>query len=224
MNFKIAVCEDEVLVANMLSEYLQELGHEVCTMSLEPHEFLEKVVDTRPDLAFLDINLKSDITGIDVAQRLGELGIPCIFVTAYSDSSTLESALNQKPLAYLVKPFTKGQLKAQIELVKSQLGQNYVEIHVQRNVYRINTKELLFFESDRNYTIFHLLDQQVRIRGTLKNFVELFPADQFIATHRSFVINKDHLIKYDKESCLLTGNVEVPVGRQHREELDEILL
>lgn len=224
MNLNIAICEDEILVANMLSEYLQELGHEVCLLSLEPNEFLEKVSAKSPDLAFLDVNLNSEMTGIDVAEKLGLFNIPCIFVTAYSDSSTLNSALNQKPLAYLVKPFTKAQLKAQLELIKTQLDQKYVEIHVQNNVYRIIVRDLIYLESDRNYTIFHFINQQIRIRGTLKNFSELFNPNLFISTHRSFVINKDHLITYHKDKCVMTGQLEVPVGRRHRGELDAILL
>ena len=224
MNLKMAICEDEVLVAHMLAEYLIEMGHKVCALCLEPDEFLEKIKKERPDLAFLDINLNAKINGIELAYQLHQQNIPCIFVTAYSDEQTLANALEQKPVGYLVKPFTKAQLKAQLELVKTQLHRQFMEIQAQGKMYRIDPKELIYIESDRNYTLFHLTDQELRVRGPLKSFITLLPENQFLICHRSFVINKDHLIKYDKENCLMTGNLTVPVGRQHREELDNNLL
>src|SRR5436190_22963351 len=74
----------------------------------------------KPELVLLDIHLFGKKDGIEVAHKINELyQIPFIFLTANSDAETIDRAKKVKPNAYIVKPFTKEELFAAIEIAFS---------------------------------------------------------------------------------------------------------
>lgn len=59
----------------------------------------------RPDLAIVDINLGAGMSGIELIERLRELhDLPAIFLTAYSDTATVDRAIRTGSYAFVVKP------------------------------------------------------------------------------------------------------------------------
>jgi DNA-binding response OmpR family regulator len=87
-------------------------------------------------MLLLDINLNDTKDGIDLAEKINELfQLPFIFLTANSDSATIERAKKVKPNAYLVKPFNKDELYAAIEIVFNNHKSNVaVESHHKKQV------------------------------------------------------------------------------------------
>jgi PAS domain S-box-containing protein len=69
-----------------------------------------------PDLVVMDIVLTGQMDGISAAQRLQPLGIPVVYLTAYSDRHLLDRAQHTEPLAYVMKPVKSGELAAVIQL------------------------------------------------------------------------------------------------------------
>lgn len=112
----ILVVEDEAIIAEDLRTTLQGLGYVVANTAASAEEALQSVAERRPDLALLDIRIKGEIDGISTADRLRELGIPVIFLTSYSDESTLQRARAAQPFGYLLKPFDERTLRAAIEM------------------------------------------------------------------------------------------------------------
>ena len=53
-------------------------------------EAVKKAGELQPDLVLMDIRLEGEMDGIEAAEEIRErLGIPVIYLTAYSDSSTV---------------------------------------------------------------------------------------------------------------------------------------
>jgi CheY-like chemotaxis protein len=87
---RILIVEDEMLIAIMLEEMLQELGCVVVGIAARPVEAFG-LIDTHRDVlnaATLDINL-GYTTSHGVAAALDALGIPCLITTGYSDAPHL---------------------------------------------------------------------------------------------------------------------------------------
>src|SRR5690606_22997108 len=79
-------------------------------------EALARAITGRPDLVIMDIHLQGGTDGITAANRLrNELGLPVIFLTAHSDTGTLDRAKESNPYGYLIKPFNDRELRASIE-------------------------------------------------------------------------------------------------------------
>jgi PAS domain S-box-containing protein len=65
----------------------------------------------------MDIRLSGETDGVEAARRIREeLGIPVIFLTAYSDEALLDRAKRLEPVGYILKPFEKRQLATSIEV------------------------------------------------------------------------------------------------------------
>ena len=93
---RILIVEDESIVALDLRQMLEEFGLEVVGNTASGDEALAIAEDTQPDLALLDINIQGAIDGIQTAQILRDPnGVPCVFLTSYSDDATVEKAIRE---------------------------------------------------------------------------------------------------------------------------------
>src|ERR1700739_3345206 len=120
---KIGIVEDELVIGRTILNTLDELGYQHCGPAINYTEAIEMLERDRPDLLLLDIQLSGKKDGIDVAEKLNELyHIPFIFLTANSDGDTIERAKKVKPNAYIVKPFTREELFAAIEIAFSNFA------------------------------------------------------------------------------------------------------
>lgn len=113
----IMVVEDEGIVARDLSNRLNQLGYQVPSISMSGEDALKQAAALRPDLVLMDINLRGGIDGVETAAKLRDRhNIPVVYLTAYSDSVTLDRAKRTEPYGYLLKPFVEPELQAVIEV------------------------------------------------------------------------------------------------------------
>ena len=113
----IMIVEDEFIVSQDLADSLTDMGYEVCGSFKSGESAMEQVKNERPDLIIMDIVLKGTLDGIQTAQNMREqFDIPIIFLTAFADQALLERAKMAEPYGYLLKPFTKKELRSAIEI------------------------------------------------------------------------------------------------------------
>ncbi len=116
-NQRVMIVEDESVVALEIEDRLQRLGYTVCAVTPSGEKAIELARETNPDLILMDIYLSGKIDGIEAAEAIRkEQDIPIIFLTAYSDPSTVERAKQVGPFAYIVKPFDENQLRTSVEI------------------------------------------------------------------------------------------------------------
>lgn len=238
---KIGIVEDELVIARTILNTLDELGYLHCGPAINYSEAIEMLDKNKPDLLLLDIQLSGKKDGIDVAQKINELyQVPFIFLTANSDAETIERAKKVKPHAYIVKPFTKEELFAAIEIAfsnfsntgnrnaKPELATSY---HVKNFMFvkdgyvfrKIYFNELLYLESDANYVTLHLKSQRkVMVRSTLNEFIEHLDQKIFIRIHRSYSVNITLVDDIFPTEVAVEGT-KIPIGRSYREQLFKIL-
>jgi PAS domain S-box-containing protein len=115
---KIMIVEDEIIVAKDIQRILKKLGYEAFDPFANGKKALDSVEKLSPDIILLDINLKSsEIDGIQVAEQIHQhYHIPFIFLTAFSDKTTLERAKLTEPYGYIIKPFEEDDIRTAIEI------------------------------------------------------------------------------------------------------------
>jgi PAS domain S-box-containing protein len=114
---RILLVEDEKVVAADIEECVKGLGYEIVGSATSGVEALRLAVRSEPDLVLMDIKLKGDLDGVDVAGALYErLKIPVVYLTAYADAEILERARKTAPSGYVLKPFDDRTLRAAIEI------------------------------------------------------------------------------------------------------------
>jgi PAS domain S-box-containing protein len=117
MKGKILIVEDEPIVALDLQQEIRQMGCEVVGVAESAEEALLAVSACRTDLVLMDIRIAGNLDGIQTARLLrGLYRTPTIFLTSYSDESTIARAARAMPYGYLTKPFQSGELKATLRV------------------------------------------------------------------------------------------------------------
>ncbi|MEE2732991.1 MAG: EAL domain-containing protein [Pseudomonadota bacterium] len=134
---KVLIVEDENIVAMDLSRRLAKLGYTVVGMASSGNRALELVETRSPDIILMDIHIRGTADGIEVADQISaQHQIPVIFLTAYSEDTTLARAKQTRPYGYLLKPFSERELHVaiQIALERHHEDQQRIqkETHLQR--------------------------------------------------------------------------------------------
>jgi two-component system, cell cycle sensor histidine kinase and response regulator CckA len=114
---KILIVEDEAIVAADLSSKLRQLGYETVGITASGEKAIELASRLSPDLVLMDIQLEGVIDGIEAAEAIhNEMDLPIVYLTAFSDTLTLDRAKLTGPFGYLLKPFEERDLATQIEM------------------------------------------------------------------------------------------------------------
>lgn len=115
---RILVAEDEALIRMDLVEMLQEAGYEVVAQATNGSEAIALATEHRPDIAILDVKMPV-LDGISAAEKIISIA-PVLMLTAFSQRELIERARDAGVMAYVVKPFTVGDLIPAIEIAISR--------------------------------------------------------------------------------------------------------
>ncbi|MEO6286853.1 MAG: LytTR family DNA-binding domain-containing protein [Dyadobacter sp.] len=203
---------------------------------------IQAILDHRPDLVFLDIEMPQ-LNGFQVLEAVSGLSFSLVFVTAY-DKFALK-AFRYSAVDYLLKPIDTqelvqavGRVEQQRKLVPEQLehlrqqfsnpGKTFpdrIALPYQNGVAFVDLKDILYCESDDNYTKFHLADNQYHlVTKPLRDIQELLEERDFQRVHRQYLINLNHIKKFVKGegSYLVMSNSQtIPVSRAQKDRLME---
>lgn len=114
---KILIVEDEIIVAEALTDKLRTLGYEVCGQARSGDEALSIADRLHPALVLMDIRIEGAMDGIETAAILRrKCDVPVVFLTAHSDRATLERAKHTESFGYLLKPFENRALESTIQM------------------------------------------------------------------------------------------------------------
>ena len=114
---RILIVEDEPIIAEDIRDLLVSENYQVIGVAHRGEDALDMLSIRKPEFAILDINLKGQLSGIDVAEHIHEqYKIPYLFLTSYDDEQTLREAQQCAPYGFLVKPFQDRTLLASIKI------------------------------------------------------------------------------------------------------------
>lgn len=220
--YKILIVEDDVLISEYLKSILLGLNYEVTDICPNLDFALKSIENDPPDVALLDIRMHGKNEGIEVAQHLKERKIPFIFITSFSDKSTIQEATKQHPKGYIVKPFTAHEVEEVLSILIKENLSEYIIIRQPKTVEKIKLSEIKWIQSDNVYLEVHLSNRKIILRDTLNNFCAEHPHEALIRVHRSYVVNKACIEKiHDNKICI--GQTVIPVSKTYRHFLTELL-
>jgi PAS domain S-box-containing protein len=111
----VLIVEDDRSIAGNLADSLTALGHTVSGIAASGEEALRRVEENPPDLALLDIKLRGEMDGVDVARAIrARFDIPVVYLTAYHDDALVKRAADTEPQGFILKPYEIHELKSTI--------------------------------------------------------------------------------------------------------------
>jgi PAS domain S-box-containing protein len=152
---RILIVEDETIVAMDIRQGLRRLGYEVPAMVDNGDDAIQKAKALKPDLILMDIQIQGSLDGIQTAHVIWQtLKIPVLFLTAYSDESTLQRAKAAEPFGYILKPFEERELHTSIEvaLKKHRSFEEKTAVH-EEALEQSEERFRLLVESVKDYAI-----------------------------------------------------------------------
>ena len=112
------IVEDESITAMSMADLLDMWGYDVCEPAPSGEDALKVAERERPALAILDIKLRGDMSGIELAAMLKErFRIPGVFISGYADEHIRKQAEDAGAAGYILKPFDLAHLKTVLEQV-----------------------------------------------------------------------------------------------------------
>jgi len=118
MKEKILIVEDEFIVANDLKIMLKKAGYGITGIASSVVQARKSIAEKRPDWVLLDIMLKGDLTGIDLAWELREMKLPFLYISANTNQTTLEAVKETQPYGFMVKPFRERDLIVMLDIAR----------------------------------------------------------------------------------------------------------
>jgi two-component system, LytTR family, response regulator len=230
------IIDDEPLARSIVKEYLQAFpGVQVLQECNDGFEGVKAIMQQQPDLIFLDIQMPK-INGFEMLELIEEPPA-VIFTTAFDEYAI--RAFETHAVDYLLKPFSKERFDKAMEkyLSQSSLQQqkkatenllrsgNELPAQQERIVVKTGGKIRIIPVSDIQYL--EAADDYVKIftaEGSfLKNktmgfFEDTLPSNEFVRTHRSYIINLKEITRidpYEKENhlAILKSGARVPVSK-----------
>ncbi|WP_424687907.1 MAG: response regulator transcription factor [Halarcobacter ebronensis] len=146
---KILLLEDDILLNEIIEEYLISLKYNVVT-TYDGQEALERIYEESFQFLILDVNVPS-LTGLDLLKTLkqNKIDIPAIFITSLHTARDVEIGFDAGADDYLKKPFQLSELKARLNNIKrlrniDSIGvikiNNYIEYNYDSKLLKVNEK------------------------------------------------------------------------------------
>lgn len=201
----------------------------------------------KPQLIFLDIRL-GDGSGFDVLEQVKDMELNVIFITAYNEYAL--KALKMSAIDYILKPidpeeFVEAVGKARSQITKNKMEEridlflqnidakntstviNKITLKTVDNIHIVKITDIIYCQADRNYTTFYLLGgEKIVVSKNLREYEELLPKDGFMRPHQSYLININHIIRYEKGDnhlLICSDECKVPVSLRKREQVVKVL-
>ncbi len=215
---KIIVIEDEPLICVAVETALKKVGYRIIGDADNFEDGLSIIKNKTPDLVLVDIQLEGEKDGIDLVFELDKLKIPYLFLTSQTDPETIERVKQTKPLGYIVKPFTESGLQSNIDLAWHNYSKEHnstILIKDSGRLIKVNQNDIAYLKAFDNYCYIVTENKEYLLPHTLKHTVQKLDEGIFIKTHRSYVVNINHIKSIHRKTLEVMGT-SIPLSSSNR--------
>jgi len=227
-HLKCIIVDDEPPAIRLLEKYVSKVAFlELVTTTTNSLEALQIIEEQHIDLVFLDIQMPN-LTGIQLS-KIVKGKVKIIFTTAYPQFALESYDLNA--VDYLLKPFEFERFYEAVLKLKSDetstsktTTKDYIFIKTgnKNSFEKVYINDICYVESLKNYVAIHLKDKQIITYNTLKHIEDYLSKNDFIKTHKSFIIAVNHIDKTTTDSVFINKN-ELPIGDTYKKNFFELI-
>ncbi|AXT19514.1 response regulator [Flavobacteriaceae bacterium AU392] len=225
---KCIAIDDEPGALSILEEFIDKISYLNFEGSYRnPLDAIDYLHNNPVDLILLDINMPG-ISGIKLVESLSKCPL-IIYTTAYSEYAV--ESYNQNAIDYLLKPITFNRFLKGIEkahhyfkntthIQSKRSEQSSLFIKSGSKIHKIEVDDILYIKKDGHYVFFHTTSKKIICRMTVEQLLA-FVTNDFIQTHRSYVVNRIHIDTIEKHQ-LTIKNIKIPIAKSFRKTFEDI--
>ncbi len=199
---RILICDDDPLMIEQLKAYCKEFFEKIHVKCPEPVCFSdgESLLsdEGEKDLLFLDIEMPG-MNGIYVGNELKKANSDIIIFIVTSYSEYLDEAMRFHVFRYLSKPLDKQRffrnMKDAVDLYHSMTVK--IPIETKQGVRTLPASAVIAIEAQARKVIAHTTAGDFASVHNMQRWLKLLPKNCFFQTHRSFIVNFEHITDFD---------------------------
>ncbi|MBW1772809.1 MAG: sigma-54-dependent Fis family transcriptional regulator [Deltaproteobacteria bacterium] len=164
---KILIVDDELILRESLSRWLERDGHRVETAA-SGEEALDRFKETRYDILLVDIKMEG-ISGLEVLRHVKESDpdVAVVMITAYGSISTAIEAMKNGASDYLLKPFDPNELGVLIDKISESQAQALENLYLREQFKERSQFESMIGQSRPMQKIFDLIQDVAPTNSTV---------------------------------------------------------
>lgn len=236
------IIDDEPNSSEMLGLMLQRYCPDVQVLSVvhNPLEAPAMILDSNPDLLFLDIEMPG-MSGFDLLEKIKSVVHPDVIFTTAHNAYAIK-AFKYAAVDYLLKPVEAVELKAAVQRcaerrAATQQSSNRLDVLVgnhkngaqapvlalvsQEGYVFVKVADVIRCEADGAYTKFYLASREtVVVSHTMRHYEDLLTDNNCFRVHDKHIVNLQYVKKYLKEDAqvLLSDGSRVDVSRRRKDD------
>ncbi len=228
VKLRCIITDDEPMARKGLQGYVEKIDYlELVALCEDAIQLSNALKVENIDLIFLDIEMPY-LSGVEFLSGLTN-SPKVIIVSAYEQYALKGYELNV--VDYLLKPVPFDRFLKAVNKVydlslkeKSTNSQSdSIFIKTSQKYEKVSFNDILFIEGMDNYISIQTTTEKYITHTTLTSFLEKLPAQNFIKTHKSFIVNINKVTSLEG-NLLGIEKHKLPVSRNYRSQVKELLL
>lgn len=209
---RIAICDDDALMLKQLQKHIRTYFEKVNVKCPEIACFSDGaslLADKgEKDLLFLDIEMPG-INGIYVGNELKRQNKNIIIFVVTSYSEYLDDAMRFHVFRYLSKPLDVHRLFRNLKDAMNLYNTMSVKLPVEtkQGVHTLLASSVIAIEAQGRKVIVHSTERDFDSVHNMQYWLKLLPKNCFFQTHRSFIINLEHVTDFDRTLVHMAGGL-----------------
>ena len=208
LNF--VLCDDNEVILERLSKMLEslfikhELNAQVGFTSTNPVDVLNYAKNNSITALFLDIDLKSDLSGLDLAGKIREIDSNSYIIFTSAHLEYILTAYKYKTFDFLPKPITLERLEETfIRLVDDINSENdnspYIKLN---NKIVVKLDSIKFIKRDGMKLVFYTDGHIYEIYSSFAKIEKYLPKN-FVRCHKSYIVNTNKITNIDTSKNII---------------------
>ncbi len=200
---RVLICDDDIMTLRELEDALKQFFEKEkmnCPELVLYKRGAELLNDKdEKSIVFLDIEMPEN-NGINVGKILKKQNKNTIIIIVTSYIEYLDQAMDFNVFRYLSKPIDKQRLfrnmRAAIDLYYSIATK--IPIETKDGVITLQSSEIIMIEAENRKIIVHTTKGTLLSTRKMDYWLEILPTNVFFRTHRSYIVNFEHVVSFDK--------------------------
>ena len=225
LNF--VICDDNPNILDKFSKILEGIfikhnyDAQIGLKTTDTDILLDYIDENRTDVLFLDINLKANTSGLEIASKVRERNKNTYFIFTTAHLEYAMMAYKFKTFDYLAKPVTAERLEETVVRLFDDINglpKKYIKIDNKKTI--IDESEIMFIKRDGMKLVFHTKNRDYETYSSFNKIQDLLP-NNFIRAHKSYIVNINNIANLDPVSNLIyfSDNSTCDIGPKFKKDL-----
>lgn len=242
-NINVLIIEDTPEQSDALRDVLLANKYNVVGIARDFKSALTLFYQNKIDIIIIDVFLDGKPDGITFAETINiipNVAKPFVFLTSSQDRTIFDRAKLTKPFSFLLKPFNELELLYALEMAVEKFYQQtnvflsedqntvvsneYLFVKKKNSLKKVSLNDILYIEVENRYCNIVTEKEKFVILISLTKISELLDQNQFIKTHRNYIVNKEKIdeIILSDNLIILKGNHKVNLSDSYKDFIKKV--